>query len=353
MKKKNMAALIQEQLSGEKISQILNSEGPIVSCVFVPAGTGIAEEIKLDMTPKLATPGKQLGGSPTFAGTISSLDVVIMALREPAPGTAVNSHVLPAPMDSAKIPGPILMIRMDENSEPQDFTLEEYKKYKANPVVEEEEEEESSSSSSSTSSSSSSSITAKVDEEDDDEEEEEEEDAAAMDDDDDEEGDYMEHVIKRIAELFKQQTGRDPTPEEVQALLANMSGEPDEDEDDEEEDSDDEEEEEVVEKQEVVEVEEVLENMTPEDMAKLLRGKLAEAFQQSQGRTPTEDEIDQLLEGLSQDTSLQDDMLRAGEQAAQTPAPAENKKRKLEEGAEENMNKKTSPASVTDPAATQ
>ena len=191
--------------------------------------------------------------------------------------------------------------------------------------------------------------------EDDDEEEEEEEDAfAAMDDDDDEEGDYMEHVVKRIAELFKQQTGRDPTPEEVQALLANMSGEPDDDEEEEEseeEDSDDEEEEEVVEKQEVVE--EVLEKMTPEDMAKLLRGKLAEAFQQSQGRAPTEDEIDQLLEGLSQDTSLQDDMLRAGEQAAQTPAPAENKKRKLDEGAEENMNKKTSPASVTDPAATQ
>ena len=345
-----MAALIQEQLSGEKISQILNSEGPIVSCIFVPAGTGIAEEIKLDMTPKLATPGKQLGGSPTFAGTISSLDVVIMALREPAPGTAVNSHVLPAPMDSAKIPGPILMIRMDENSEPQDFTLEEYKTYKANPVVEEEEE-----SSSSSSSSSSSLKSAKVDEEDDDEEEEEEEDAfAAMDDDDDEEGDYMEHVVKRIAELFKQQTGRDPTPEEVQALLANMSGEPDDDEEEEEseeEDSDDEEEEEVVEKQEVVE--EVLEKMTPEDMAKLLRGKLAEAFQQSQGRAPTEDEIDQLLEGLSQDTSLQDDMLRAGEQAAQTPAPAENKKRKLDEGAEENMNKKTSPASVTDPAATQ
>ena len=83
------------------------------------------------------------------------------------------------------------------------------------------------------------------------------------------------------------------------------------------------------------------------------RVKIAEAFQQSQGRAPTEDEIDQLLEGLSQDTSLQDDMLRAGEQAAQTPAPAENKKRKLEEGAEENANKKTSPASVTDPAATQ
>ena len=65
-----------------------------------------------------------------------------------------------------------------------------------------------------------------------------------------------------------------------------------------EEDSDDEEEEEVVEKQEVVE--EVLEKMTPEDMAKLLRGKLAEAFQQSQGRAPTEDEIDKVLEAYSE-----------------------------------------------------
>jgi hypothetical protein len=347
-----MAALIQQELSGEKISHILNSEGPIVSCVFVPADTGIAEEIKLDMTPKLATPGKQLGGSPTFAGTITSLDVIIMALREPASGTAANSHILPAPMDSANIPGPILRIRMDENSEQQDFTLEEYKTYKANPVVEVE--------SSSTSSSSASDVTAKADEEDEGDEEDEndendendEDDEDAASDDDDDEGDYMEHVIKRIAEVFKQQTGRDPTPEEVQALLANMSGEPDEDEDDEDSDDDDDNEEKEEEEEEEV-GEEVLENMTPDEMAKLLRGKLAEAFQQSQGRAPTEDEIDQLLEGLSQDTDLQDDMLRAGEQAAQTPAPAENKKRKLEEGAEENANKKTSPASVTDPAATQ
>jgi len=343
-----MAAMLQNALSGEKISQILNSAGPTVSCVYVPGETGVAVEVTLDMTPKFAAPAKQLGGSPTFAGTITSLDVVIMCLREPAPGTAANAHVLPAPMDTAQIPGPILMIRMDENSEPQHFTLAEYETYKKNT---------SASSSSSSTSSSSSSADNKVAEESndnadgsDDEEEQDDDDEAAGDDDDDDEEDYMEHVVKRIAEVFKQQTGRDPTPEEVEALIENMSGEPGNDEEDDDEEVEEEEE------------EETLEGMTPEEMAKLLRTKLAEAFTQSQGRAPTEEEIDQLLSQMSEDTDFQDELLMAGQQqapaaisapAVKTPAPADNKKRTLEGGEEQADPKqaKVSPTGVTETAS--
>jgi hypothetical protein len=344
-KSEKMAAMIQNALSGEKISQILNSDGPTVSCVYIPGETGIAVEIQLDMTPKVAAPAKQLGGSPTFAGTINSLDVVIMCLREPDMGTKPNQHVLPAPMDTAEIPGPILMIRMDENSEPQHFTLNEYNAYKAATPA-------SSSTSSSSSSTKTEVVEAVPEEEEDDEEDDDEEEADDfLDEEGGEEDDYMEHVVKRIAEIFKTKTGRDPTAEEVQALLEQMSGVPGE-EDDEEED-DEEEEEETNEA-------DALESMSPEEMVQLLRSKLAESFVQSQGRAPTEDEIDQLLQRMSEDTEFQDELLMAGQEqtaadnasAMKTPAP--DKKRKMEDDIEgEPAAKKTSPASVTETAAVE
>ena len=343
-----MAAMIQNALSGEKISQILNSDGPTVSCVYIPGETGIAVEIQLDMTPKVAAPAKQLGGSPTFAGTINSLDVVIMCLREPDMGTKPNQHVLPAPMDTAEIPGPILMIRMDENSEPQHFTLNEYNAYKAATPA-------SSSTSSSSSSTKTEVVEAVPEEEEEDEEDDEEEEADDfLDEEGGEEDDYMEHVVKRIAEIFKTKTGRDPTAEEVQALLEQMSGVPGEEDDEEEDDEEEEEEEEETNEADA------LESMSPEEMVQLLRSKLAESFVQSQGRAPTEDEIDQLLQRMSEDTEFQDELLMAGQEqtaadnasAMKTPAP--DKKRKMEDDIEgEPAAKKTSPASVTETAAVE
>ena len=365
-----MAAMISDALSGDKISAILNSAGPVVSCVYIPGDTGIAEEVQLDMTPKLAAPKTKLGGSPTFAGTITALDVVIMCLREPAWGAKPNTHVLPVPMDKAQIPGPILMIRMDEHSEPQHFTLQEYTTYKANPTPPPAEEEVSSSSSSSSSSSTTAAAAPAGEdaEEDDDDDDDEEEEMEEEDGDSDGDEDYMEHVIKRIAIVFKQQTGRDPTAEEVEALIANMNGDPDEAPSGEEEGEGEGEGDAVAVKTETPEepaaepaVDEVeaLEAMSPEDMVKLLRSKMAEAFTQSQGRAPTEDEIDALLAQMSQDTELQDGLLRAGQQQQQEeqqPETPAGTKRKLEtnedtELKEHPAKKKTSPASVTETAA--
>ena len=121
------------ELDASFVSDLMESDGPVVRCVFVRADSGLAEEIELDMTPKKAAPSAILGGTPTFAGTISSLDVVVMVLADPAGNLSRNKHVLPPPMDQREIVGPILMIRMDENSEPQHFTLAEYQKYRQNP----------------------------------------------------------------------------------------------------------------------------------------------------------------------------------------------------------------------------
>ena len=103
------------------VSDLLSREGPSVSCVLVRPGHA-AEEIVLDMTPKKAMPTVTLGGTPTFAGTLPALDVVVMVLadQEAAEGLGVNDHTLPIELQMncskrSTIRGPILMIRMDED----------------------------------------------------------------------------------------------------------------------------------------------------------------------------------------------------------------------------------------------
>ena len=318
-----------QQLDGAKLSAMMNSAGPVVSCVFIPSDTGVAEEVQLDMTPKLAAPKVQLGGSPTFAGTFETLDVVVMCLRDPPTGTPVNPHALPRPMDKAKVTGPLLMIRMDENSEPQHFTLKEYEAYKANPTVAE---------------SSASGAAASADQEGNEDVDE----ADSNEDDDnegDEEEDYMEHVVLRIAAVFKEKTGRDPTPEEVQALLTKMQEGCVEDE---EEDNEGDEAASASassssaaaaaaaasdaspsstgnastdhpEDSASADPIAALDAASPEELTAMLRSKLVEAFRTAQGREPTDDEVEALLAQLSEDTELHDGLLAAGQRQGAVP----------------------------------
>jgi hypothetical protein len=345
-----------QQLDGAALSAMMSAAGPIVSCVFIPGDTGVAHEVQLDMTPKLAAPKVQLGGSPTFAGTFESLDVVVMCLREPPAGTPTNPHALPRPMGGRAVVGPLLMIRMDENSEPQHFTLKEYEAYRANPPA---PEAEAASSSSGAAAAAVASAVRKGDDDDDDDDDEEEENDEEDDeeeDDDDEEGDYMEHVVLRIAAIFKEKTGRDPTPEEVQSLLEKMQQGYEEGES---EGGESEEEEEAAASAAAAAAPSApadtiaasLDAASPEELTTLLRSKLAEAFRTAQGREPTEDEIEALLAQLSEDTELHDGLLAAGQRqeagaeaaaeaaeaeaeaaaAAASPPAADPKKRKLSE----------------------
>ena len=83
----------------------------------------IYEEIELDIEPSKNEIFKLLGGRGTFIGQWPEIDVVIM---KPEHGMIENDNILPYPFHSEEVWGKILLIRMDENSEPQDFTLEEY-----------------------------------------------------------------------------------------------------------------------------------------------------------------------------------------------------------------------------------
>lgn len=91
--------------------------------VLIRETFGDMRQIELDIDPKKNEIFKILSGSPTFIGQWPDIDVVIMKAQR---ATTINENVLPAPFSKEEVHGSILLVRMDENSDPQDFTLEEY-----------------------------------------------------------------------------------------------------------------------------------------------------------------------------------------------------------------------------------
>ena len=81
------------------------------------------EEIDLDIAPSKNQIFKLLRGRQTFIGQWPDIDVVIM---KPEDGVSKNENTLPYPFSSEEVYGKILLVRMDADSEPQDFTLKEY-----------------------------------------------------------------------------------------------------------------------------------------------------------------------------------------------------------------------------------
>ncbi len=81
------------------------------------------EEIEIDIERSKNEIFKILAGRATFIGQWPDIDVVIM---KPEHGLIENENTLPHPFREEEVKGKILLIRMDEHSEPQDFTLEEY-----------------------------------------------------------------------------------------------------------------------------------------------------------------------------------------------------------------------------------
>jgi hypothetical protein len=59
-------------------------------------------------------------------GQWPDIDVVIV---KPTSGMSKNENNLPYPFSSEEVYGKILLIRMDKDSEPRDFTLKEYQSF--------------------------------------------------------------------------------------------------------------------------------------------------------------------------------------------------------------------------------
>ena len=98
----------------------------MTKAILICENIGHVQEIDLDITPSKNEIFKLLCGRQTFIGQWPDIDVVIM---KPEDGKTKNENVLPPPFDVEEVYGKILLVRMDKNSEPQDFTLDEYNSF--------------------------------------------------------------------------------------------------------------------------------------------------------------------------------------------------------------------------------
>jgi hypothetical protein len=99
--------------------------------ILIREKQGDMKEINLDIAPHKNEIFKILEGRQTFIGQWPEIDVVIM---KPEDGKVKNENILPHPFNNENVYGKILLVRMDEQSEPRDFTLREYRRYKRLPV---------------------------------------------------------------------------------------------------------------------------------------------------------------------------------------------------------------------------
>jgi len=98
----------------------------MTKAILIYEDVGHVQEIDLDITPVKNEIFKLLGGRQTFIGQWPDIDVVIMKAEN---ATIKNGNILPRPFDKEDTYGKILLVRMDKNSEPQDFTLYEYNSF--------------------------------------------------------------------------------------------------------------------------------------------------------------------------------------------------------------------------------
>ena len=111
------------------VNAILNSEGPIVTVLHLPAGNGKgskAVEVTMDMTPKAKNMHKLLGGEVTFLGQYGhepEVEGVVIVINQR--GGARNGHRLQPPFEGEVVAGDMVLMRTDEEGLPVDFTLKE------------------------------------------------------------------------------------------------------------------------------------------------------------------------------------------------------------------------------------
>ena len=127
-------AAAEENEAGGMLRQLFAMKGPIINAVHVLAD-GTLKDIEMDMSPKLNTPGKVLGGSLSIVGQYEN-GVVILKLREPASSAKANPAKLPRPFSAEQPKGALLLVKMDENAEPQSFTVAEFERQKILPSSE-------------------------------------------------------------------------------------------------------------------------------------------------------------------------------------------------------------------------
>jgi len=98
----------------------------MVRAVLINEKLNDVHEINVDLSPEKNEIYKILRGKATFVGQWEEEFVVILKCKESPFNLNKNENMLPRPFSNMDIDGRILLIRMDEESEPVDFTVHEY-----------------------------------------------------------------------------------------------------------------------------------------------------------------------------------------------------------------------------------
>lgn len=96
----------------------------MVTCVLLSEDEGNISEVDINIHGNDLY--KLLKGTGTFIGQFPDTDIVIMKCDESLFELLENRNKLPEPFHDEVVNGPILLIRMDDNADPRDFTISEY-----------------------------------------------------------------------------------------------------------------------------------------------------------------------------------------------------------------------------------
>ena len=100
-----------------------------VKAVLISEEEGNVSEIDLDISSEKREIFKLLKGPATFIGQCYETNIVAMKCRESVFDLLENRNTLPKPFhEETEIYGPVLLVRMNEKAEPEDFTLDEFSK---------------------------------------------------------------------------------------------------------------------------------------------------------------------------------------------------------------------------------
>lgn len=100
----------------------------MVRAVLIHEKLNDIQDIDLDLSPEKNEICKILRGKATFLGQWEDESVVILKCKESICKLLKNENVLPRPFSNMNVDGKILLVRMDEDSEPQDFGKSEYQR---------------------------------------------------------------------------------------------------------------------------------------------------------------------------------------------------------------------------------
>ena len=95
----------------------------MVKCILLSEKLGDVIEIETALGQDIYS---LLKGTGTFIGQWPEIEVVIMKCNKSVQELQLNQNILPFPFDKEETLGPILLVKMDEDAEPRDFTLQDW-----------------------------------------------------------------------------------------------------------------------------------------------------------------------------------------------------------------------------------